>query len=166
MPDLAAPSLQHICLPAALSPTEFSGELPPHARGTPALRFEEVAQAGFCTGAPSQAVRKVVLTCPAPAGGAVGTSGSRRWEWWSSTHEGSGWNLGEIRAGEILAPLKSVSALPALPSSMHRSGFFSSYAIKENSVWTMVGCLHHTLFSACVKLRSPCLPCCGVASYG
>lgn len=58
------------------TPTEFSAALPLHASGTHAPRFEEVAQAGFCTGAASQAVRKVALTCLALTGGVVGTLGA------------------------------------------------------------------------------------------
>lgn len=72
MSDLAAPSL-HICLPAAWSlagmPTECSAKYPLRARGTLALCFEEVTQAGFCTGATYQAVRKAALARSASAGG-------------------------------------------------------------------------------------------------
>lgn len=72
MSDLAAPSL-HTRSPAAWSlaemPTECSAEFPLHARDTPTLCFEEVTQAGFCTGATYQAARKVALTHPASAVG-------------------------------------------------------------------------------------------------
>lgn len=116
MSDPAAPSLQ-VCLSAAQSPARmppaFDAELPLHTRRASAPPAEEVTQAGDCTGAASQAAGKLPLPHPASAGRAVGMA---------RTGAGNGAEV-PMRAlgdgdstGEFLALLKSVLALPALPS--------------------------------------------------
>lgn len=104
-------------------PPAFGAQLLLHTRGASALPAEEVTWAGDCTGAASQAAGKLQQgSCSREAASPTATLV------WEGTGHGNGAEapiraLGDgERAGEILALLKSVLALPALPPRTQKYG--------------------------------------------